>query len=152
MLPKRIDDRAAFHNSTADEFLARDEELVFEARTLLGLLDFEFFRVAWRNWHGGEPDDRRLEPGFVTFLFKQLAPDYVRHFARLVFAAGGGRPARSGGIRGRGRTGGGAGVNLPARRVRLVQLLGRHGPVADYCVLTPSAPGPGAVHAEMNGT
>ena len=84
MLPKRIDDRAAFHNSTADEFLARDEELVFEARTLLGLLDFEFFRVAWRNWHGGEPDDRRLEPGFVTFLFKQLAPDYVRHFARLV--------------------------------------------------------------------
>ena len=72
------------HRFAADSSIVRDEDLVFEARNLLGLLDFDFFRVAWRNWHGEEPDDRRLEPGFMSFLFRQQAPDYVRYFARLV--------------------------------------------------------------------
>jgi hypothetical protein len=61
-----------------------DQNLVLEARSLLGLLDFEFFRTAWRNWYREEPDDRRIEPGFMRFLLNQQAPNYVRHFARLV--------------------------------------------------------------------
>ena len=84
MLPNRLHDLSAIDNHSSYINRFPDEDLVFEARTLLGLLDFEFFRVAWRNWHGGEPDDRRLEPGFMVFLLKQQAPDYVRHFARLV--------------------------------------------------------------------
>lgn len=79
MLPNLSHDRFA-----ADISIVCDDVLVFEARTLLGLLDFEFFRAAWRNWYGEEPDDRRLEPGFVSFLLEQEAPDYVRYFARLV--------------------------------------------------------------------
>lgn len=63
-----------------------DPVLVFEARTHLALLDFDFFRLAWTVWHGGEPDDRDVEPGFMTFLFQQRAPSYVRHFARRVLA------------------------------------------------------------------
>lgn len=61
-----------------------DADLVNAARALLGVLDFEFFRLAWNDWHGGEADDRELEPGFVTFLFREQAPSYVRRFARRV--------------------------------------------------------------------
>jgi len=61
-----------------------DQNLVHEAGSLLGLLDFEFFRTAWRNWYGEDPDDHRIEPGFMRFLLNQQAPSYVRHFARLV--------------------------------------------------------------------
>lgn len=84
MLPKRKHAWSASGDLTSNNLYARDEDLVYQARSLLGLLDFEFFRLAWRNWHGGEPDDQRLEPGFMTFLFERRAPDYVRHFARLV--------------------------------------------------------------------
>ncbi len=68
-----------------------DSDLVTEARAVLGLLEFDFFRAAWRHWHGEEPDDRALEPAFVTYLFQQRVPGYVRHFARRVLeeAAGG---------------------------------------------------------------
>lgn len=63
-----------------------DSELVTEARTAVGLLEFEFFRAAWRHWHGADPEDRALEPAFVTYLFQQRVPGYVRHFARRVLA------------------------------------------------------------------
>lgn len=63
-----------------------DSDLVFKARATLGLLEFDFFRVAWRHWHGAEPEDRALEPAFVTYLFQQRVPGYVRHFARRVLA------------------------------------------------------------------
>lgn len=63
-----------------------DGELVTEARAAIGLLEFDFFRAAWRHWHGAEPEDRALEPAFVTYLFQQRVPGYVRHFARRVLA------------------------------------------------------------------
>ena len=61
-----------------------DADLVHAARDLLGLLEFEFFRLAWTVWHGSEANDRDLERGFMAFLFRQEAPGYVRHFARRV--------------------------------------------------------------------
>lgn len=61
-----------------------DADLVGAARALLGVLDFDFFRLAWNEWAGSEADDRDLERGFVNFLFRQEAPSYVRHFARRV--------------------------------------------------------------------
>ena len=63
-----------------------DDELVTEAKAALGILDFELFRAAWRSRHGAEPNDRRLEPAFVTYLFTRFVPGYVRHFARQVLA------------------------------------------------------------------
>jgi hypothetical protein len=64
-----------------------DDDLVAEAKAALGILDFELFRAAWRSWHGAEPNDRMLEPAFVTFLFERRLPGYVRHSVRLVLAA-----------------------------------------------------------------
>ena len=64
-----------------------DADLAAEAKAALGILDFELFRTAWRNWYGAEPEDRRLEPAFVAYLYTTRLPGYVRHFARQVLAA-----------------------------------------------------------------
>jgi hypothetical protein len=64
-----------------------DADLMVEAKAALGILDFELFRAAWRNWYGAEPDDRRLEPAFMSYLFTTRLPGYVRHFARQVLDA-----------------------------------------------------------------
>ena len=64
-----------------------DADLAAEAKAALGILDFELFRTAWRNWYGAEPEDRRLEPAFVAYLYTKRLPGYVRHFARRVLDA-----------------------------------------------------------------
>ena len=64
-----------------------DADLAAEAKAALGILDFELFRTAWRSWYGAEPEDRRLEPAFVAYLYTTRLPNYVRHFARQVLDA-----------------------------------------------------------------
>ena len=64
-----------------------DADLATEAKAALGILDFELFRTAWRSWYGAEPEDRRLEPAFVAYLYTTRLPSYVRHFARQVLDA-----------------------------------------------------------------
>jgi len=95
-------DLSQFDPARAVERLS-DDELVTEAMAALGILDFELFRAAWRNWYGTEPEDRFLEPAFVTYLFTRFVPGYVRHFARQVLAeatAGRLEPANFGVARG----------------------------------------------------
>ena len=67
--------------------LLSDADLAAQAKAVLGILDFELFRTAWRNWYGAEPEDRRLEPAFVAYLYTTRLPGYVRHFARQVLEA-----------------------------------------------------------------
>ncbi len=64
-----------------------DADLAAEAKAALDILDFELFRTAWRSWYGAEPEDRRLEPAFVAYLYTTRLPSYVRHFARQVLDA-----------------------------------------------------------------
>jgi hypothetical protein len=78
-------DLPQFNTTRPPEHLS-DDDLVTEAKAALGILDFELFRAAWRNWYGAEPIDRMLEPAFVTYLFKRRLPGYARHFARQVLA------------------------------------------------------------------
>ncbi len=58
-------DLLPFNLAQAVERLS-DDAPATEAKAALGILDFELFRAAWRNWYGAEPDDRMLEPAFVT--------------------------------------------------------------------------------------
>ena len=78
-------DLLPFNPAQAVEHLS-DDALATEAKAALGILDFELFLAAWRIWYGAEPDDRMLEPTFVTYLFKRSVLGYVRHFARQVLA------------------------------------------------------------------
>ena len=58
-----------------------------QAVEIAGIGEFDFFRAAWRAWHGSPPDDGRLERIFVDYLFRQKVPAFARHFARRVLAA-----------------------------------------------------------------
>ena len=80
-----------------------DSLLIARARDHLGLLEFDLFRAAWKHWHGDAPNERRLERDFVSYMFHQSAPVYVRDFARRVIAkaeSGGFNPRAFGGTGG----------------------------------------------------
>ena len=65
---------------------ADDQRQVMDAAAVLGVREFELFRLAWRRWWDGEPDEKALERFFVAYMFQQVAPPWVRHFCREVLA------------------------------------------------------------------
>ena len=67
-----------------DERLDPDIECVLDAAAILDVTEFELFRLAYLRWHGKVPDDGKLEPYFVAYMFRDVVPLWVRHFARKV--------------------------------------------------------------------
>jgi len=67
--------------------LPEDIALMRHAVEIAGVGEFDFFRAAWRAWHGSPPDDGHLERVFVAYLFHQKVPAFTRHFARRVVEA-----------------------------------------------------------------
>ncbi len=63
---------------------AADVRAVHGAAALLRIPEFAFFHLAYRRWHGSAASDQQIEPHFVTYLFRQRAPVWVRHLAREV--------------------------------------------------------------------
>ncbi len=64
-----------------------DAELIRQAVEAACVSDFDFFRAAWRAWHGTPPEEKALERIFVAYLFRQQAPGFARHFARRALEA-----------------------------------------------------------------
>ena len=64
-----------------------DAEVIRQAVEAACVSDFDFFRAAWRAWHGTPPEEKTLERIFVAYLFRQRAPGFARHFARRVLEA-----------------------------------------------------------------
>lgn len=54
------------------------------AAEALGIREYDFFRLAFRRWSGGEPDGKALERTFVAYMFHQRVPPCVRHLSREV--------------------------------------------------------------------
>ena len=63
---------------------AADVRAVHGAAALLRIPEFALFHLAYRRWHGSAASDQQIEPHFVTYLFRQRAPIWVRHLAREV--------------------------------------------------------------------
>jgi hypothetical protein len=64
----------------------KDMRQVMDAAALLGLREFDLFRLAWRSWSGVEPDGKALEKFFVDYMFHHVVPPWVRHFCREILA------------------------------------------------------------------
>jgi hypothetical protein len=67
--------------------LPDDPELIQSAVEAAGVGEFDFFRAAWRAWHGAPAEEKALEQIFVAYLYSQKAPGFARHFARRVLDA-----------------------------------------------------------------
>lgn len=61
-----------------------DGDLVSEAAAALDIPEIAIFRRAWTHWYGGTPDERRIEPPFLRYMFGGSAPPWVRAYARHV--------------------------------------------------------------------
>lgn len=59
---------------------------VVDAAEALGISEYDFFCLAYRRWSGHEPEEKELEGTFVTYMFHQNIPHWVRHFTRDVIA------------------------------------------------------------------
>ena len=55
-----------------------------EALALMGVREFEFFRIAWREWHGADADPKTIERALMASLYTQETPPWVRHLVRRV--------------------------------------------------------------------
>jgi hypothetical protein len=67
-----------------DENLAPDVDSVLNATALLDITEWDLFNLAYNRWHGGPAATDLMEPIFAAYMFKDVVPVWVRHFARLV--------------------------------------------------------------------
>ncbi|TVR80544.1 MAG: hypothetical protein EA405_10650 [Rhodospirillales bacterium] len=63
---------------------SRDLEIVADAASALDITEFEFFRLAFRRWHGRLPAERSLERDFADHMLRQRTPAWVRSLAAEV--------------------------------------------------------------------
>lgn len=64
--------------------ISPDVVAVLDASAALEVTEFRLFELAWRNWFGGRPDERRLERYFSAYMFAERVPHWVRNFARHI--------------------------------------------------------------------
>lgn len=57
------------------------------AASVLGLREFDFFRLAYRRWFGAQPDPGELERVFAAYMMRQRVPPWVRQMSREVLRA-----------------------------------------------------------------
>lgn len=63
-----------------------EANLVAEAANRLEVGEFQFFRLAHRDWYGRQVDAKELEPAFLEYMLHDRVPHYVRHHARNIIA------------------------------------------------------------------
>ncbi len=61
-----------------------DGHAVALAAAVLRVNEFEFFRLAWRRWHGTDGGERDLDRAFGQFLRTATAPVWARQMSRDV--------------------------------------------------------------------
>ena len=69
------------------EHRAPDDDLVSEAAAALDTSEIAIFRRAWAHWYGAPPEEWRIEPPFLDYMFGGPAPPWVRDYARRVVEA-----------------------------------------------------------------
>lgn len=66
--------------------ISADVAAVLDASAVLEVTEFRLFELAWRDWFGRAPDERRLERYFAAYMFAERVPHWVRRFARHILA------------------------------------------------------------------
>jgi len=67
-----------------DENIGADVQDVLNAAAILDITEYDLFRLAYARWHGAVADAATMEAHYVGYMFREIVPLWVRHFARLV--------------------------------------------------------------------
>lgn len=69
-----------------DEEIEPDTREVLEASSVLQITEFRLFELAYRRWFGEATSEERIERYYCGYMFKAIAPFWVRHYCRDVIA------------------------------------------------------------------
>jgi hypothetical protein len=78
-----------------DKPLAPDMQTLLEAVALLDISEFRLFELAYQKWYGQTARQALLEAAFVRYMFDEVIPCWVRHYARAVVNGHAGYPAQA---------------------------------------------------------
>lgn len=73
-------------NYESEKLLRADLEKVASASKLLQISEFRFFQISYFQWYGREISENYLESIFSEYMFEDIVPHWVRHFARKVIS------------------------------------------------------------------
>jgi len=71
-----------------DENLAREHWDLLEAAALLQVTEFRVFEMAYKDWYGAAARQYVIETHFRDYMFQQIVPPWVSHFARRIVDLG----------------------------------------------------------------
>lgn len=69
-----------------DDEIEPDTREVLEASSVLQITEFRLFELAYFHWFGEPTSEQRIERYYSGYMFKSIAPFWVRHFCRDVIA------------------------------------------------------------------
>lgn len=61
-----------------------DTVAILDASSVLEVTEFQFFELAYRDWHGRKASERQIEKYFAAYMFSERIPSWVRSFARKI--------------------------------------------------------------------
>lgn len=70
----------------ADSNIPDDCRTAIDAAAALDIREIDFFRLAFRRWHGREITQSTLERVFAAYMFQKIVPSWTRHLSRDVLA------------------------------------------------------------------
>ncbi len=57
---------------------------ILDASSVLEVTEFQFFELAYRDWHGRKANEQIIEKYFAAYMFAERIPSWVRSFARKI--------------------------------------------------------------------
>ncbi len=57
---------------------------ILDASSVLEITEFQFFELAYRDWHGHKASEQQIEKYFAAYMFAERIPSWVRSFARKI--------------------------------------------------------------------
>lgn len=71
-------------NPQREELEPSDRALVCSAANVLGVGEFQVLQLAYRSWFGHELPEATGDELFSSFMIRNQAPHWARHFARAI--------------------------------------------------------------------
>lgn len=57
---------------------------MLRAASLLSVGEFRVFELAYERWYGERGEEKAIEKHFISYMFNDVVPVWVRHFCKLV--------------------------------------------------------------------
>lgn len=67
-----------------EDRIPNDVWSVLRAASLLSVGEFRVFEIAYEQWYGERGEEKQIERHFISYMFHDIVPVWVRHFCQRV--------------------------------------------------------------------